>query len=177
MNIREMEPISRFISVTKRNETVFWKNLIRFGMSPEMPAAVVSNGTCKDQKALTSTVALLPEKVKEARIGAPAVIVVGKVCTYGERFQWIEKLPLGGRQYIVTRPGKQNKRLAEQLRMLGARVIECSAISTEALQSEEERRKIREALYGIKERIESQETNEWISSFSSYNRRSDRRCI
>ncbi len=138
------------------------ENLIRFGMSPEMPAAVVSNGTCKDQKALTSTVALLPEKVKEAGIGAPAVIVVGKVCTYGERFQWIEKLPLGGRQYIVTRPGKQNERLAEQLRMLGARVIECSAISTEALQSEEERRKIREALYGIKERIESQETNEWI---------------
>ena len=60
--------------------------LLAAGMAPDMPAAVVENGTRPEQRKLVSTVSALGEDVKKAGIRSPALILVGKVCALSGRF-------------------------------------------------------------------------------------------
>ena len=53
--------------------------LIRGGMDPEMPAAVISSGFAINEKTVRGTLSDIEEKVKEAGLVSPAIIVVGKV--------------------------------------------------------------------------------------------------
>lgn len=109
------------------------EGLISAGMSEEMPAAVIMNGTTAKQKCVYASLGDLPEKIIEAGIKAPAVIVVGEVTELGEKFDWMKYRPLHGRNFVVTRPEERISGLAENLRWLGAQVIELPAICTEAI--------------------------------------------
>ncbi len=67
---------------------IICKQLIAHGMSPEMPAAVVQQGTTQSQKVVTATIADLDEKVKAAEIKAPCLTIVGEVVNLRERLNW-----------------------------------------------------------------------------------------
>ena len=103
-------------------------------MEPSMPAAVVERGTLPNQRKVVSTLEKLPERAREARIKSPAIIVVGKVCSLSDRFDWFDRLPLKGKNVVVTRPADRIGTLAEQLRRLGANVTEYPCIRTVARQ-------------------------------------------
>ena len=50
------------------------------------------------------------------------MIVVGQVCApYAGEMDWFGRLPLKGRQVIVTRPRERAGTLAQKLRELGGR--------------------------------------------------------
>ena len=104
--------------------------LLRAGMRADMPAAVLERGTCVGQRAVVSDVVHLPARAGEAKVKAPAVVVVGEACSLAEKLSWAEKRCLGGRQFIVTRPKRQGEDLARRLRALGAQVLEVPAIRT-----------------------------------------------
>ncbi len=53
--------------------------LIGGGMSPDMPAAVLSKGSTPDQKVFATTVGNLEKTVKEDGAEAPGIIIVGEV--------------------------------------------------------------------------------------------------
>ncbi len=53
--------------------------LITHGKPPETPAAIISNGTMRQQRVIVGTVGDLDDKAKRAGIAAPAVLVVGDV--------------------------------------------------------------------------------------------------
>lgn len=55
------------------------ERLIAAGRSPETPAAAVQSATLPDQRQVIATLATLAQAMKEAEIGAPAVIVIGEV--------------------------------------------------------------------------------------------------
>ncbi len=57
----------------------FLENAEEEGFSPETPAALISKGTCRGQRTVLSTVANLAKDSRKARIGAPAIVVVGGV--------------------------------------------------------------------------------------------------
>lgn len=105
-------------------------NLLEAGIDPEMPAAVLQEGTTARQKKVVSTVAHLYEAAKEAGIRPPAIIVVGRVCALSERLSWYEGLPLMGMRVLVTRPRELASVMAGKLRGLGAEVLEVPAIDT-----------------------------------------------
>lgn len=105
--------------------------LIEAGMSPGMPAAVLERGTTAGQKRVTATVSTLKAESERAGISTPAVILVGKVCALSEKLHWAEDRPLGGRQFLLTRPRQNMSALAQRLRDLGAQVIEMPSIHTE----------------------------------------------
>lgn len=107
--------------------------LIRAGMQPDMPAAVLQKGTTAAQKRIVSTVSTLADEVKKQGIETPAIIVVGQVCSLAKTFAWYEKLPLAGRKILVTRPRELISQMAEKLRQKGAEVLELPAIRTEAI--------------------------------------------
>ena len=118
-------------------------NLLRAGMDPEMPAAILQKGTTARQKRIVATVATLPEEVKKQGVETPAIIVVGKVCTLADKFAWYEHLPLFGYRVLVTRPRELVSTMAEKLRKQGAEVLELPAIRTERIL---ENQRMREAL-------------------------------
>lgn len=103
------------------------------GMDPDMPAAVLERGTTARQRRVTATVGTLEEEAERAGIGTPAVIVVGKVCALAGELHWAEDRPLGGRQFLLTRPRQNMSVLAGRLRDLGAQVIEMPAVRTRTI--------------------------------------------
>ncbi len=114
------------------------KGLMDAGMAPDTPAAVLEKGTTAAQRRVTGTVGTLKEMADRAGIGTPAVIVVGEVCSLSEKLHWAEDRPLGGRQFLITRPRQNSSVLAEKLRSLGAQVIEMPAIHTEVIRPNEQ---------------------------------------
>lgn len=55
------------------------KGLIDGGMSPDMPAAILSKGSTPDQKVYVTTVAKLDETIKTQNVATPGIMVVGTV--------------------------------------------------------------------------------------------------
>ena len=60
------------------------KELIAGGMSPDMPAAVISKGSTPDQKVVVTKVSDLEQDIKENAIEPPGIIVVGEVAKMRE---------------------------------------------------------------------------------------------
>ena len=67
------------------------RQMINHGLPTTTPAAVVRNGTLPDQKTLLATLGTLPQRIAEARINPPALIVVGSVVNLHEKLSWFEK--------------------------------------------------------------------------------------
>jgi uroporphyrin-III C-methyltransferase / precorrin-2 dehydrogenase / sirohydrochlorin ferrochelatase len=53
--------------------------LVRHGLPPDWPAAVVERGTRPDQRVLVGTLADLPELARAHAVGSPALVLVGEV--------------------------------------------------------------------------------------------------
>ncbi len=104
------------------------KGLMDAGMSSSMPAAILQEGTTARQKKVVATVGTIVECAKTAQIKAPAVIVVGEVCSLSEELQWYEHLPLMGMRIMLTRPEELIFDMAQKLRSLGAEVLEVPTI-------------------------------------------------
>ncbi|MGE0025746.1 MAG: uroporphyrinogen-III C-methyltransferase [Thermoleophilia bacterium] len=101
--------------------------LIAGGRSPDEPAAAVQWGTTPRQRSVVATLSTLPDRVREAGLGSPAVVVVGPVAALAPEIGWREG-PLLGRTVVVTRARAQASGLTERLRGLGASVVELPAI-------------------------------------------------
>lgn len=110
--------------------------LLKGGMDPDMPAAILQKGTTAEQKRVVATVSTLEEETKKQGIKTPAIILVGKVCTLADAFAWYEKLPLAGYKVLLTRPKNLISRTAVLLREKGAEVLELPAIRTVPLEDQ-----------------------------------------
>jgi len=106
-------------------------------MAADMPAAILQEGTTARQKRIVATVATLTNEAKQQGIGAPAIIIAGKVCELADKLNWYEKLPLAGYKVLVTRPRDLISALALKLRIQGAEVLELPAIKTTALKNQD----------------------------------------
>lgn len=119
------------------------EGLIQGGMDPDMPAAVLQQGTTAGQKRIVATVGTLVEETRRHGVETPAIIIVGRVCALADQFAWVERLPLAGSRVIVTRPRGTISRMAARLRKLGAEVLELPSIETRA---REDQSQLKEAL-------------------------------
>lgn len=64
------------------------EQLIAHGVSPNMPAAVVQQGTTQRQKVVSATLKDLAKKVDEAKIKAPCLTIIGEVVKLREKLNW-----------------------------------------------------------------------------------------
>jgi uroporphyrin-III C-methyltransferase len=64
------------------------RQMIAHGLPDATPAAVVRNGTLADQQTLLADLGTLPERIAEAGIQPPALIVVGSVTGLHARLNW-----------------------------------------------------------------------------------------
>ncbi len=98
------------------------QGLLSGGRAAETPAAVVSRGTTPRQKTVKGTLVDIAEKVREAALEAPAVIVVGE--TAGYDFSGTIERPLYGVKIGVTGTKSITRKLRDRLEELGAAVTE-----------------------------------------------------
>lgn len=67
------------------NATNISKGLIEGGMSPDMPAAVISKGSTPDQRVEVTKVSDLARTIEEKKLEAPGIMVIGQVASVRER--------------------------------------------------------------------------------------------
>ncbi|MBA3696072.1 MAG: uroporphyrinogen-III C-methyltransferase [Methylotenera sp.] len=66
------------------------KRLILEGVSPDMPAAVIQQGTTQRQRVVTATLKDLAEKVGAAEMKPPCLTIIGEVVQLREKLNWFE---------------------------------------------------------------------------------------
>ncbi len=103
--------------------------LMEHGRSPQTPVAVIRWGTTPQQRTVTGTLADIVDKVREAGLKPPAVIVVGEVVRLRESLNWFERKPLFGKTVLVTRAREQASDFRKALEEQGARCVEFPTIA------------------------------------------------
>jgi uroporphyrin-III C-methyltransferase/precorrin-2 dehydrogenase/sirohydrochlorin ferrochelatase len=63
---------------------------IAHGASPELPVAVIDNGTRKRQRVVTGTLADIAGKTVAVGLKGPSIIIIGTVVTLQDRLAWFE---------------------------------------------------------------------------------------
>ena len=64
------------------------KGFIARGADPELPVAVIDNGTRPNQHVVTATLATLCDTMEKADVKGPAMIIVGTVVNLREKLSW-----------------------------------------------------------------------------------------
>jgi uroporphyrinogen III methyltransferase/synthase len=113
--------------------TEICQGLLLEGMNGEKPAAIIQQGTTCKQKKIVATLETLPKMAEEAGIKNPAIIIIGEVCAYSEKFEWVTKKPLFGKRIVVTRPKEVSSTLSERIRELGGEALEFPSIETKEI--------------------------------------------
>jgi len=106
-----------------RNLESLVERVLAGGRAPDTPAAVVMRGTLPSQRVVQAPLGQLVDRVREAGIGAPAVVVVGDVVGLRESLSWYERRPLFGKRVLVTRAADQAQEMMAALREAGAEPV------------------------------------------------------
>ncbi|HEV8058695.1 MAG TPA: uroporphyrinogen-III C-methyltransferase [Gemmataceae bacterium] len=96
------------------------ESLLKGGKEASTPAIVIQNSTRGDEVEVRTTLSELSDKVKQAGLDAPCVIIVGPVVDLKPTLSWSQKRPLAGTRVLVPRPIEQGLLLARRLEELGA---------------------------------------------------------
>lgn len=70
--------------------SVISKQLQAHGMSGDMPAALVEQGTTRNQRVHIGTVATLPQLVLDSGVRAPTLTIIGEVVNLHDKLHWYE---------------------------------------------------------------------------------------
>ena len=104
------------------------ERLIEGGMSASMPAAAVRWGTEPYQKTVVGNLGNIVERAREAGLGPPVVVIIGRVVSLREEIWWYEDKPLFGKRVLVTRSRSHASVLSRMLSEEGAEAIELPTI-------------------------------------------------
>ena len=107
-------------------------NLVGNGRDAQTPVAAIQWGTRTDQRVVAGTLKDIVGRVAEAKLGPPAIVVVGDVVSLRPKLNWFESKPLFGKRVIVTRSRDQASVFAEMLIDAGATPIEFPSIDVVA---------------------------------------------
>lgn len=81
--LRPRQTIAIFMGLGYLGELM--QEFIARGAAPDLPAAVIDNGTRPDQKVVTGTLATLAARAADAEVKGPAMIIVGTVVTLRDK--------------------------------------------------------------------------------------------
>jgi uroporphyrinogen III methyltransferase/synthase len=105
------------------NLPVIAGELLAAGREPETPAALIRWGTTPRQESVVGTLGDIAERVREAGLRPPAVLVVGDVVGLRDELRWFDTRPLFGLRVLITRPREKAGQMAVRLSDLGAEPV------------------------------------------------------
>ncbi len=97
--------------------------LIKNGMAPQTPIAVIHRGTTGRQKTVAGSLATIAALAAKEKIVPPALTIIGDVVKLRGKLNWFENRPLFGQRIVVTRRSEQAGTFAQRLAELGADVL------------------------------------------------------
>ncbi len=103
--------------------------LIAHGLPPQTPVAVVQDGTRPSQRTALGRLDSIAGDVVAAKIGPPAVVVVGGVAALRTQLRWFDTGALFGKRVLITRAGEQSAEFARALLARGAQPIVAPTIA------------------------------------------------
>jgi uroporphyrinogen III methyltransferase/synthase len=107
------------------------KEMLANGTRPDLPVALIRWATTGRQETVIGTLEDIAERAIGADFKPPAVAIFGDVVSLRKDLNWFEQRPLSGKRIVVTRTRKQASELSNELRALGADVIELPTIRIE----------------------------------------------
>ncbi len=146
-NLANLKGTKVFLMATAKIQQIT-KDLIKGGMSPDTPIAVIQSGTLGCQRTITGTLSTIADIVEENKIEPPTVIVIGDVVKLREKLNWFETRSLFGQRIVITRAKNQSAALRELLIERGADVLEVPTIKIVPPENKED---LIDALVGLNE--------------------------
>lgn len=67
---------------------VLQQNLLEQGMQPDMPAAIIQQGTTPDQKVFVGKVGALAQTVADKEVKPPSMVIIGEVVNLHDKLSW-----------------------------------------------------------------------------------------
>lgn len=96
---------------------------------PATPTAAIQWGTRATQVVVEGRLDSIAQLTRAARVGSPAIIVVGQVASLRGTLRWFDARPLFGKRVLVTRPEGQAAATSDLLRRRGAVPVEFAMIA------------------------------------------------
>ncbi|MDX1694255.1 MAG: siroheme synthase CysG [Ketobacteraceae bacterium] len=75
--------------------------LISHGMSPDMPIALIQQGTTPNQRVFTGTLVTMPDIVARNDVKAPTLIVVGRVVNLHHQLNWFDPESVDSAEHLL----------------------------------------------------------------------------
>ena len=113
--------------------------LLSNGMDPHIGAAVVENGTRYNQRVFRGELCSIEEIARKENVVSPALIVVGDVCKKDLSFFNKYKLPLSGKNILLTATRSLAEKMAKRFKDKGANICEMSLIAIKEIEIEKEK--------------------------------------
>jgi uroporphyrinogen III methyltransferase / synthase len=107
------------------------QTLVGHGLAAKTPVAIVSRGTSGRQQSIEGTLATIADVAAQAKLGSPALAIIGNVVKLRAKLNWFEQRRLFGQRIVVTRTREQAGQLSRRLREHGAEVLSVPTIKLE----------------------------------------------
>ena len=75
------------------------------------------------QEVVEGTLATIAQKAREAKIGSPAMVIIGRVVSLRKKLRWFDTKTLFGKKIVITRALDQAPEFTRLLEEHGAEVI------------------------------------------------------
>ncbi|HEY5700563.1 MAG TPA: siroheme synthase CysG [Gammaproteobacteria bacterium] len=72
------------------------QELVKRGLAPDLPAALIEQGTKPHQRIFTGTLTSLPDIVERADVRAPTLTIIGEVVKLQDKLKWFEAYKADG---------------------------------------------------------------------------------
>jgi uroporphyrinogen III methyltransferase / synthase len=109
------------------------KELIKGGMNPEKPAAIIENATLAQQRIIIDSLINMPERIIQDNIKPPVIVIIGDTVLFHKDLDWLSSKPLFGKRIVTTRAKDQFQSLFNLLKDEGAIPIPFHTIRTEVI--------------------------------------------
>ncbi|MEI6856476.1 uroporphyrinogen-III C-methyltransferase [Psychrilyobacter sp.] len=116
-----------------KNLDLIASDLIKYGKSSTTPVAIIEKGSTNKQRVVVGTLETITVIAKEQKVVPPAIIIIGEVVNLRSEFNWFEKLPLFGKNVLVTRDYKKSVEFAYEVEKLGGKATVLPLINIESL--------------------------------------------
>jgi uroporphyrinogen III methyltransferase/synthase len=85
------------------------------GLSPDTHAAVIADATLPTQRIVKGHVKSISARCMSAKVGPPAIVVVGPTAKGDDRLDWLTKSPLFAKTIVATRDHAGNAEFADKI--------------------------------------------------------------
>ncbi len=86
--LRPKQTVAIYMGLTSLSEVT--GEFVKRGADPDLPAAVIDNGTRRNQNVVTATLSTVAGASEEAELKGPAMVIIGTVVTLRDRLNWFE---------------------------------------------------------------------------------------